>query len=185
MECHHCSKSIPEDAAKDKEAVCPSCGKVLSHHAAIISPVEVTTTVAHVAASAIMLYDSFLDIARQMLTDKQYEMAVVSSHVACEIAAERAISCGFATRSCTDLEKPVTNLLNGYNLANHRVRKLYKALTTDDVGAQTFWKVFKISAERRNAIIHQGKRVSETDASASLEACKALVSHLKRANRWP
>jgi hypothetical protein len=69
--------------------------------------------------------------------------------------------------------------LNGYNLGNDRIRKLYTALTGDDVHKSAFWPKFKDSAKRRNATIHAGVRVSKTEAEESCNAASNLLAHLK------
>jgi hypothetical protein len=74
----------------------------------------------------------------------------------------------------------VTDLLSGYNLANPRIRKLYTALTGDDLANAPFWQAFKASAERRNKIVHSSVAVTKADAEESHLATNALVVHLKK-----
>ena len=56
--------------------------------------------------------------------------------MACEVSVERALTAAFAAKRIEYLEDPVREFLNGYNLANGRNRKLYKALTDDHIEKQ-------------------------------------------------
>jgi len=98
--------------------------------------------------------------------------------MACEIATERSLSEAFVTKGLQYLEASVD--LNGYNLANDRVRKLYTALTGDEVQTAAFWQKFKDSAQRRNNIIHGGTIVGKTEAEESYKAAIDLVAYLKK-----
>jgi hypothetical protein len=67
----------------------------------------------------------------------------------------------------------------GYNLANPRIRKLYNAVTGDEIQKQAFWQAFKESATRRNQAVHKGRIITEADAKASFQAASDLVAYLK------
>jgi hypothetical protein len=100
--------------------------------------------------------------------------------MACEIATERSLAEAFATKKLQYLEAPVDDLINGYNLANDRIRKLYTALTGDEVQTASFWQKFKESAQLRNNIIHGGTIVGKAKAEAAYDAATALVARLKK-----
>ena len=55
-------------------------------------------------------------------------VATVVAHMACEVAAEQALSRAFADKGLEYLDDAVTVFLNGYNIANERHRNLYNAL---------------------------------------------------------
>jgi hypothetical protein len=74
----------------------------------------------------------------------------------------------------------VTDFLNGYNLANERLRKFYAALTGDEVQTATFWQGFKESVTRRNKIVHSAHVVTKAEAEASYTAATDLVSQLRK-----
>ena len=86
----------------------------------------------------------------------------------------------FANKGIQYLEEPVVDLLNGYNLANQRIRNLYTALTGDKIQNQPFWEKYKESAVRRNRIIHRGATVGKAEAEESIKAASDLVHHLKK-----
>lgn len=100
--------------------------------------------------------------------------------MACEVSVERALTAAFAAKRIEYLEDPVREFLNGYNLANGRNRKLYKALTDDHIEKQSFWQAFKESATRRNGLVHGGSNVSREEAESSFLAASAFVSYLSR-----
>jgi len=98
--------------------------------------------------------------------------------MACEIATERSLAEAFVTKGISDLEDSVMEFVNGRNLATERIRKLYTALTGDEVQKAAFWQEFKKSAERRNGIIHAGVLAGPTEAEKSYKAADDLVAHL-------
>ena len=118
--------------------------------------------------------------ARDLIGAGQFTLSVVVSHMACEIATERSLSESFTKKGIQYLQEPVLDFLNGYNLANKRVRKLYTALTGDEIQKQAFWKRYTDSAERRNRIMHQGAAAARDEAEESLKAASDLVSHLNK-----
>jgi hypothetical protein len=133
-----------------------------------------------IQAEVITYPETLLSAARSLIDEGQFSIAVVVAHMACEIATERSLSESFAKRGVQYLEQPVTDLLNGYNLATERIRKLYSALTGDEVQNAGFWQKFKESAKRRNRIVHAAAIVGKVEAEESYKAASDLVAHLKR-----
>jgi hypothetical protein len=177
--CGQCGEPISESPSGDlaERRPCPKCGSTTRLFSADL----------HVLASAkvslqtetITYPDSLLSLARTLINEGRYSIAVIVAHMACEIATERSLSAAFATRGLQYLEAPVDELLNGYNLANERIRKLYIALTGDEVETESFWQRFKESARRRNSIIHSGAIVGRAEAKESYKAAADLVAHLQ------
>jgi hypothetical protein len=58
-----------------------------------------------------------LTLARSLINEGRFSVAVVVVHMACEIATEQSLSDAFATRAVQYLEDWVRGRLNGYNLA--------------------------------------------------------------------
>jgi hypothetical protein len=126
---------------------------------------------------------ALLAMARTLIGEGQFSLAVIVCHVACEVATERSMVEAYAKKGLQDLGEAVEEFLNGYNLAIPRNRKLYTALTGDQIGQQPFWETFKASATRRNQILHGRLPVGEVtqgDAEESFKAASNLVVHLKQ-----
>ena len=124
-----------------------------------------------------------LSIARFLLDkndDKLCGIATIMMHVACEIAIERTLSDSFARKGFRSLEESVAGVLNGYNLADDKVRNLYTSLTGDEIQEQPFWDDFILSAKRRDHIIRKGLIVSRTDAEESFKAANDFLAHMGR-----
>jgi hypothetical protein len=133
------------------------------------------------ANGELVTYPSILlRVANELISNGQATVSVVVSHMACEVAAERALSAAFKARGVASLEDAVTGFMNGFNLANDRNRKLYVALTGDAIESQGFWAAFRESAARRSKIVHGGQIASVAEAHASLQAATSLVAHLKQ-----
>jgi hypothetical protein len=123
-----------------------------------------------------------LSIARFLLgknDDKLCGLATILAHLACEVAIERSFSDSFARKGIQSLEETVADILNGYNLANDKVRKLYTSLTGDEIQEQPFWRSFLRSVKRRENIIRRGLIVGRTDAEESIAAAVDFLAHLK------
>jgi hypothetical protein len=121
-----------------------------------------------------------LNLARSLMDEGRFSIAVVVVHMACEIATEQALSAAFATKDIQYLKDWIIRRLNGYNLANDRIRSLYTALTGDNVQQATFWQEFRTSSTLRNNIIHGGANAAKANAEASYEAGNALLAHLTK-----
>jgi hypothetical protein len=72
----------------------------------------------------------------------------------------------------------VADVLNGYNLGNDRIWKLYATLTGDKIQEQPFWGGFIRSAKRRDNIIRKGLIVGRADAEESIKAASDFLAHL-------
>jgi hypothetical protein len=128
----------------------------------------------------LLAYPRYLmNAARSLIDQGQPSIAVVVAHMACEVATEQKLSEAFATKGLQYLEAAVTDFLNGYNLASDKNRKLYVALTGDEVHNAGFWPKFKASATRRNKIIHEGLNVDKAAAEDSYQAADNLLVHFK------
>jgi hypothetical protein len=122
---------------------------------------------------------ALLSVARRFIDQGDFSIAVVVAHMACEVATERRLSEAFATKGIDYLEDAVTDFFSGYNLNNEKIRNLYVALTGDHVHDTTFWSNFKVSAARRNKIIHNALGVGATEAEESYKAATDFLNHLK------
>lgn len=174
--CGHMITDEPADLSRRKP--CPKCGSTAR---AISFQGQISVTASVSAELEFTTYpQTLLNLARSFSDQGHFDIAVVVAHMACEIAVERSISASFVRKDIQYLEGAITDTLNGYNLANSRVLKLYCALTEDNMQTQPFWQAFIESANRRNNIIHRGKRVGKAEAQGSVNAASALVAHLAR-----
>jgi hypothetical protein len=107
--------------------------------------------------------ETLLAKSQELISRGDFNIATVVAHMACEIAAERAISRAFAHRDLGYLENAVTSFV-GYNLASKRNRNLYNALSGRTIHEQPFWQAFTDSAQRRNAAVHGGANVTKEEA---------------------
>jgi hypothetical protein len=177
--CTQCGEPITVDYQVNNPSQrepCPKCGSIARSYS-----VSATLTARlHVSADAeVITYPRILlTSATRLYADGQYGIAVVVAHMACEIAVERKLAEAFAKRQASYLQKPVYSLLNGFNLGYEKLRKLYTALTDDQVQSQPFWQEFMESVTRRNDIIHDGKVITKAEAERSLTATDDLLKHL-------
>jgi hypothetical protein len=185
--CGQCGERIAEprniDAAQRKP--CPRCGSLTRRIVAEQRfQVEILGAVTATATAQIEIIPSYprvlLNLARSLIDqgELRFGIAVIVAHMACEIATERSLSIAFANRGLQYLENPVTDFLNGYNLANDKIRRLYTALTGDEVQKAAFWDKFKKASQQRNKVIHGGVIVTQTDAEEAYRAADDLLVHM-------
>jgi len=179
--CENCGVVIVRETPNGnsiQQKLCPQCR--LS--ARTPSP-EVHPTI-HLTGSAKLTFATYpqtlLATCESLINDGHYGISVVVAQVACEVSVERALSAAFKSKKLQYLEEPMLGFLNGYNLGNDRIRKLYTALTSDNIEHQSFWSAFKKSVVLRNKIAHNGKIASEQEARDSYKAASAFITHLNQ-----
>ena len=66
-----------------------------------------------------------LTLARRLIDEnREFGIAVLVAHVACEVATERTLSEAFGAKGLSYLEDSITRFFGGYNLANDRISKV-------------------------------------------------------------
>jgi hypothetical protein len=178
--CGNCGEPLTELASisVEKRQPCPKCGSTRRTFS-----VEMTATVtasASCTATLITYPKALVTIAQSLIDQGYFNIAIVTSHMACEIAAERAFDAAYAAKGLTPLGEAVGDLMNGYNLGNERYRKLYNVLTGIEIEKQPFWPRFKNASEKRNSIVHKGGQANKLEAEAALQAANDLITHLKQ-----
>lgn len=177
--CHQCGESIEVDYKIEdptQREPCPKCGSISR-----VYSVSATATLSLHASGIgeVITYPRILiDNARRLCVEGQSNIAVVVAHMACEVAVERKLAETFAKHGVSHLQESIYDLLNGFNIGNDKLRKLYVALSGDQINQQAFWQSFMESVTRRNRIIHKGLIVTQTEAEESLKAADGLVTHL-------
>ena len=121
-----------------------------------------------------------LALAQGLIDSGEFSVSIVVAHMACEVATDRALNDAFKAKGIEYLEEPIERLLPSNNLGNKSVRKIYTALTGDEIQNQPFWQRFTDSVTRRNNISHNGATYGQADAEASLKVAKEFVAHLKK-----
>jgi len=181
VSCGQCGEPItgePPGLDRAQRQPCPKCGSTDRTSPMTASITISSSLTAH--ATVVTYPETLLAVARWLIDEGQFGIAIVVVHMACEIATERSLSEAFKTKGISYLEDSVMEFVSGHNLATNRIRKLYTALTEDHVEKAAFWQEFKKSAERRNKIVHSTITVTKAEAEDSYSAAKALVTHLKK-----
>jgi hypothetical protein len=131
-------------------------------------------------ATVVTYPTALLEIARTLIDQGHFNIAVATSHMACEIAAERAFDAAYAARGLTPIGDAVDKLMNGHNLGNEKHRDLYNAVAGVSLQGQPFWAAFMTASTKRNGIVHKGQHATEPEATAALKAATDLIAFLKQ-----
>ena len=178
--CGKCGNVVHDDPTVRVEGrtPCPNCGSTSRHHR-LEGHVRITISVT--ANLTVIGYpQALITTAKDLASRKDFGIAIVVAHMGCEVAVERAMPAAFSSKQISYLEDPISEFLNGYNLGNTRNRKLFSALTGNDVEKQTFWGAFSQSAVRRNKMMHAGHIANESEANETLNACESLIANIQR-----
>lgn len=185
VSCKACGSELPEEyeRALSEGTVCPYCNSTLSRQFTIHLEGVSYAISGGIANLTVITYPEQLLTEVQDLIDKdKFTLAVIAAQMACEISSERALSRAFADKGLNYLEESVSNLLPSRSIANERVRKLYDALTEDNVydDLKHVWQGVKDLATLRNAAVHRGKICSKGEAEAALKTATELVRYFKQ-----
>ena len=120
-----------------------------------------------------------MDSARRLADEGSHEIAVVTAQMAAEIVSEQVLTALLGTSKMGDsVEAAVDGLLRTYALTGQGTRRLYVALSGDQIGQAGFWPAYDEHVKRRHGAVHGGKRVDAKGAQASIRAVEALIEHL-------
>lgn len=178
--CGNCGETLAESASTPVEKCkpCPKCGSTRRSFAVELA--ASVTASASVTATLFTYPNALLSIARSLIDQGHFNIAIVTLHMACEVAAERAFDAAYAAKKLEPLGEAIDGLMNGHSLANEKHRKLYNTLTGTELENQSFWPQFKSASEKRNSIVHKGGHANKIEAEAALKAAKELITFLKQ-----
>jgi hypothetical protein len=178
--CTFCGQPIAGESLEQQNP-CEYCSSLSGGypHLVMLSEVNAGPAVGYVEGATYP--QILLGISRFFLgknDDKLCGLATIVAHLSCEVAVERSFSDIFARKGIQSFEETVADALNGYNLANDKVSKLYTSLTGDEIQEQPFWAAFVRSAKRRDNIVRKGLIVGRADAEESVKAASDFLAHL-------
>ena len=178
--CTFCGQPITGESPEQPNP-CDYCSSLSGGYPHLVNLTEAIAGIAVGYVEGATYPQVLLSIARFLLArndDKLCGLATIVAHLACEVAVERSLSDSFARTGVRSLEDALADILNGYNLANDKVRNLYTSVTGDGIQEQPFWGNFVRSAKRRDNIIRKGLIVSRTDAEETIKTASDFLAHL-------
>ena len=122
---------------------------------------------------------SLLEYARRWIDQCEFNVGIIISQTACEIFAEQLFDTIMQKKNVAWLKEPIDDLLPNYNIGNEKVRKLYVALTGDNIQDQSFWSDFKKHVEVRNKVVHSKYNATKEEADKSFTSVSEVVGHLE------
>jgi hypothetical protein len=118
-------------------------------------------------------YSDLLALADALIKEGRYELAVVVAQMACEVVVEQTLTERRGRRKAPP----------NYNLRKNATRQLYEQLTRDTIRKQSFWKAYGCHVDRRDKVVHHGKRVDPSDARDSITTAHQFVEHVDTVRR--
>ena len=128
-------------------------------------------------------YRRLLEVAKGFAAGddpRHYGPAVVLAQSACEVCTENTFELLFTDMGIGHLYGPYAKFVASFNLASDdpRLRKMYTALTGDQITETPFWAQLTDLPKKRNLIAHRGEDVSKEEAQRLCEAAESLLNHL-------
>lgn len=125
-------------------------------------------------------HQKLIEEAQNSLKSSLFEMAVVLSQAASEMCTEWALTVLFAMRDDSDLTDPILGLFQVTDICNDRVHTIYSALSGDSRKQMPFWAGLKSHRDRRNDLVHSGKKPSPSEATESVAVVNQYLDHVER-----
>lgn len=181
--CASCGEPVTQDfwdEASERLTPCAKCGSTARNYSLKAEPGLYYLSGSDVKFDVVRNTEILLQSAQRLFDSGEYSVAVVVAHTACEVGVERIIAQCFARSNIPQAAEPVNDLLNGYNVKNPRVSKLFNALTGKKVAedTKTIWEKFGESVKRRNSAVHAGKQPTRDEAQESLTVVGEMVQYL-------
>ncbi len=104
-----------------------------------------------------------LTIAQSLIDQGLVDIAIITSHMACEVAAERVFDAAYAAKNLETLGEAIDGLMNGFNLGNEKRRKLYNALTGTELEKEPFVSFRRAGLDRHMIKIKAARRKLTTN----------------------
>lgn len=124
----------------------------------------------------------FLDEARDLIDEEQFELAVVAAQIHLEVQVKTMLEVAAETDGPGWLEV-LLNTKGIASLGNRQTRVLIRELLGIEIGTVDEWSGLQEHLARRNAIVHDGQAVKEKEAAESVAVVEAMVRHLSKASR--
>jgi len=128
-------------------------------------------------------YRRLLEVAKAFAAGdapRHYGPAVVLAQSACEVCTQNTLELLFTEMGIGHLFGPFEEFVATYNLASSdpKLRKMYTALSGDQIAETPFWAQLVELPKKRNRIAHHGEDVSKEEAQRLCEAAESLLNHL-------
>jgi hypothetical protein len=127
------------------------------------------------------LWETLRNYTERLFANGDFGVALIVAQTACEVVVERAMQKAFDAKKIPELDGPIRRF-KPYSLAQDRNRKLYTALTGDDIGQAPFWSSYQKFVELRNKSAHNGESPDKDTTRTALDAAKDFVEHVVKHN---
>ena len=131
-----------------------------------------------------------LERAQDLLDRGEWDLAVVVAQTAVEVLIAqvisdrlRAIGDHLEENQLPRLRTNLTRNIKTYSLNDDSTRQLWDDLMKDTITNVDVWGGYKDHVKRRHGIVHQGVEVSRPQATASLEAARSMIEHVRSRQR--
>jgi len=135
-------------------------------------------------------HQAFLEAVGRLIVDgardhMSYQLAVVLAQAACEVLVEQLLDAQISKVQPESVRDWIADRAKHRNdLSDERDRKLYSALTGDEINAgKGFWQEYTKHGKRRHDVVHAGKAISKEEAMHSYDTVRRVVAHLLEVQR--
>jgi hypothetical protein len=118
--------------------------------------------------------------AAEGMADERPENAVITAQIAVEVCVQRCFE--LLLRLEVDRDEAWMALVAcvpDASLMDKRTRRLWQALTGDQISSASIWKPYQQHVERRNTAVHVGETVPRAEVDASIRVSRAMIEHMQ------
>jgi hypothetical protein len=121
--------------------------------------------------------DTLLARSKELIDNGDFSISVIVAVMACEIGVEIAVSHLIISRGIEYLREV---LFQNYSLMTGRTKKIFNALTGEEVQQMPFWPDFNSSVVLRNDTVHRWRDVTREEAEKAHRAASELLTYLRK-----
>lgn len=127
-----------------------------------------------------LVYESLWRSALEHQGQGRYQECVIFAQMAAEVASDSCLN-----RLVGRAEPPAlrawleSQIDSNANLARPSVRKLFNALSGQELEGEPWWTAYVENNRLRNDVAHRGKHALEAEATRGLQAVRDLINYLE------
>ena len=125
---------------------------------------------------------NFLDEAEDLIEAEQFQMAVVAADIHLKVQVKAMIETA-VNRAAPAFAEVLLQHRSNTNINRPEGQAMIRRFLDADVTRFEEWQAFRAHSGRRNAVVHEGQAIDESEATDSLAAVRMLWLRLSQAWR--
>lgn len=125
-------------------------------------------------------YETLYNDALQYLGQGQTSLAIIVAQTTVELCTEATLEELLRVHGVDQIREPLTDLFKTYSITDDRLRRIFNALSCDEVQQSEFWGNLCALSKARNTIVHSGVNCPHDQAARLIRAVGDYIQY----TRW-